>query len=324
MIRYSTGDLLESNTMALVNAVNCQGVMGKGIAYQFKKKFPKNFSYYKAACENNQLKIGDILTVAEYDRLIINFPTKDSWRLKSQYEFIEKGLNALRKEIIEKKISSISIPPLGCGNGGLDWLNVERMIIDTLGDLYSVEIVLFPPARNEKDFNEINLINIKHLLAYYAFNNLKDKKRYSLNTLFYMCQKISGYDFFNFTIRDGRAYSDDLDKVTEDIKYFKQRYGEDLDSVIDDFINTHLTRDMEREFKKIAPNLISNINFFNTFESKDEFSEIPYLLDCLLFGNKHIDPNDVNYDKNKKSVVNKMLDNGIIRENIFGQYELIY
>lgn len=323
MIKYCTGNLLESNTVALVNAVNCRGVMGKGIAYQFKKKFPKNFSDYKAACENNQLKIGDILTVYECGKLIINFPTKDSWRRDSQYEFIEKGLNTLRKEIIEKNIPSISIPPLGCGNGGLDWRNVEKMIIDTLGDLSSVEIVLFAPITNEKTFNNKDMMNIKHLIVYYAFDNLKDKKRYSLNSLFYMCQRISGYNFFNFSIKDGRVYSDDLDNITEDLKSFKHRYGENLGGVIDDYINTHLTRDMEQEFKKIAPNLISNIKFLNMLESKEEFSQIQYLLDFLLYGKKNIDPSDIENDKIKQSVAYKMLDNGIIKENIFGQYELV-
>lgn len=147
MIRYERGDLLHSHSVALVNAVNCHGVMGKGLAFQFKEAFPENYKIYREACKNGTFKIGSILIVEENNKLIVNFPTKDHWRQKSQYDFIARGLVQLKEEIISRGINSISIPPLGCGLGGLDWKVVEPMMTKTLGELESVDIVIFaPPA----------------------------------------------------------------------------------------------------------------------------------------------------------------------------------
>lgn len=121
MIRNERGNLLHSQTVELVNAVNCHGVMGKGIALQFKKAFPETYKIYREACKNGTFKIGSILTVEENNKLIVNFPTKDHWPRKSQYDFIARGLVQLKEEVISLGISSISIPPLGCGLGGLKW-----------------------------------------------------------------------------------------------------------------------------------------------------------------------------------------------------------
>ena len=137
MITYVTGNLLQSPAIALVNTVNTVGVMGKGIALQFKKAFPQNFEVYREACKNGELAIGKILAVKDRDllwgeKLILNFPTKTDWRLPSEYAYIERGLVALRDYIIIHHVESLAIPPLGCGNGGLDWLKVKPMIADAM------------------------------------------------------------------------------------------------------------------------------------------------------------------------------------------------
>ena len=115
--------MLEAETEALVNTVNTVGVMGKGIALQFKERFPMNFKIYKAACKKGEMLVGKMLVVKENtlngEKLIINFPTKTEWFKKSEYSYIEDGLKDLAKVIEENKIKSIAIPPLGCGNGGL-------------------------------------------------------------------------------------------------------------------------------------------------------------------------------------------------------------
>lgn len=323
MIIYSSGDIFESNTVALVNAVNCQGVMGKGIAYQFKEKFPENFIIYKVACDEDRFKIGDILITKENGKIIINFPTKDSWRKKSQYEYIEKGLLKLKEEIIQRNISSISIPPLGCGNGGLSWERVEDMIIKTFSNLDSVVITLYPPAMKNEKLKNKKLININHLFVYYAMSHLDDKKRYSLNTLFYLCQKLSQYNYFNFSIVHGRAYSSYLDEITNDIKKLKIEHGTNFDNFIDDFINTHLTKDMKDKFKKIVPELNLYIEFLNKLEEKEEFSELIYLVE-LLTDKEYLSNQEL--DRNKEItevVITKMLDAGIIQRNVFSQYELV-
>lgn len=150
MIQYVKGNLLESNAEALVNTVNTVGVMGKGIALQFRESFPENYRIYRNACRNKEFHVGEILIVEDSNlasgrKLIVNFPTKTHWKLPSEYSYIEQGLIALRREIINRKIRSIAIPPLGSHNGGLDWLRVKHMIETALADL-ECDIMLYEPS----------------------------------------------------------------------------------------------------------------------------------------------------------------------------------
>lgn len=149
MLHYITGNLLESNATALVNTVNTVGVMGKGIALQFKKQFPNNAKVYKKACKEKTFEIGDILVVREKgilngEQLIINFPTKKHWRNPSEYTYIEVGLKRLIGIIEEYSIESIAIPALGSGNGGLDWQKVKQLLIRYLSNL-DCEIYIYEP-----------------------------------------------------------------------------------------------------------------------------------------------------------------------------------
>ena len=148
MINFTKGDILASDCQALVNTVNTVGVMGKGIALQFKKRYPANYLLYKKACDNKELVIGQLLIVDEIDqqgeRVIINFPTKKHWRQKSEYSYIKEGLETLKAELLARKITSIAIPPLGCGHGGLDWTRVRQMIEEALGGL-DLRVVVYEP-----------------------------------------------------------------------------------------------------------------------------------------------------------------------------------
>ncbi|SEM26888.1 O-acetyl-ADP-ribose deacetylase (regulator of RNase III), contains Macro domain [bacterium A37T11] len=133
MIHYDSGNLLESKAEALVNTVNTVGVMGKGIALQFKNQFPHNFNVYEKACKDGEIGIGKLLVTEDKSllggkKIIINFPTKTNWRKPSEYSYIEAGLIDLVRIINEKNIKSIAIPPLGAGNGGLDWNIVKSLL----------------------------------------------------------------------------------------------------------------------------------------------------------------------------------------------------
>jgi len=150
MIEYKTGDILqEEDVEALVNTVNCVGVMGRGIALQFKKVFPDNFKAYAAACKREEVQPGKLFVFetgeALNPRYIINFPTKRHWRGMSRMEDIEAGLQALVEVINEKDIRSIAIPPLGSGMGGLHWPDVRNRIKQALQNLKDVEIIVFQP-----------------------------------------------------------------------------------------------------------------------------------------------------------------------------------
>jgi O-acetyl-ADP-ribose deacetylase (regulator of RNase III) len=149
MIITTTGDIIEADVDALVNTVNCVGVMGRGIALQFKKAFPDNYAAYELACKKHEVAPGRMLVFANgltFPRLIINFPTKEHWKGQSKIEFIESGLAALTEEVRANGIKSIAIPPLGCGLGGLDWDIVRPMIVSAFADLKDVEVLLYEPA----------------------------------------------------------------------------------------------------------------------------------------------------------------------------------
>ncbi|HXB09465.1 MAG TPA: macro domain-containing protein [Puia sp.] len=149
MIEYAIGNLLDADTDALVNTVNTVGVMGKGVALQFKEKYPLNFKIYADACKKGNVKIGEMLvtkdSTLEGEKIIINFPTKTEFYRKSQYRFIEEGLKDLLNVIDRYKIKSVALPLLGCGYGGLEWDKVRPMIEQHLGGS-EARIVVYEPS----------------------------------------------------------------------------------------------------------------------------------------------------------------------------------
>ena len=149
MIEFKSGDILKDDAEALVNTVNCVGVMGRGIALQFKKAFPANFKAYAAACKDDLVQPGRMFVFEtgrlEAPRYIINFPTKRHWRGKSRMGDIEAGLEALAETVREKGIRSISIPPLGSGLGGLEWSEVKQRIEAAMEPLTDVQVTIYEP-----------------------------------------------------------------------------------------------------------------------------------------------------------------------------------
>ena len=144
------GNLIESDVEALVNTVNTVGVMGKGVALQFKKAFPENFKKYEQAVKNKEVQIGKVFVTETgkftNPKYIINFPTKKHWRYPSKIEWVKEGLIDLRNFLTDNNIKSIAIPPLGCGNGRLRWNDVKPLIINSLSDISNLEILLFEPS----------------------------------------------------------------------------------------------------------------------------------------------------------------------------------
>jgi O-acetyl-ADP-ribose deacetylase (regulator of RNase III) len=149
-IKFTKGNLLEANVDALVNTVNTVGVMGKGIALMFKERFPANFREYEAACKAGEVRVGEMFVTAnnEFDgpRWIINFPTKEQWFRRTKLEWIESGMVALKNVIREKGIKSVAVPPLGCGNGGLNWKVVRPIIERELSELDDVDVIVYEPT----------------------------------------------------------------------------------------------------------------------------------------------------------------------------------
>jgi len=150
MLEFTTGNLLESDTEAVVNTVNTVGVMGKGIALMFKERYPQINAAYVEACKAKQLKAGEMFVTPTNEltgpKWVINFPTKKHWRHPSKLEWIEDGLTDLARVISEHDIGSIALPPLGCGNGGLDWAQVKSLIERFAENLPETKVIAFSPT----------------------------------------------------------------------------------------------------------------------------------------------------------------------------------
>lgn len=176
MITYLEGDIFNSPAQVIVNAVNTVGVMGKGIALEYKKRYPRMFKLYKEMCEKHTLKIGKLAIVYERDHWILLFPTKENWRYPSKPEYIEAGLDKFVKFYVEKQITSIAFPKLGCGNGELHWEDVKALMEKYLNKLpidiyvYLKSIDIKPEHRQVEEMTEWLKHNAKDL----SFDGLMD------------------------------------------------------------------------------------------------------------------------------------------------------
>jgi len=206
MIKFITGNIFESKAEALINTVNTVGVMGKGIALQFKKEFSYNFKEYAKACKEGKIGIGKLFVTKDRnldlgERIIINFPTKKHWKNPSEYSFIEEGLVDLKKVIEQYEIKSLAIPPLGAGNGGLHWSKVKEILIETLSDL-SIDIEIYEPNASivEKMKKErVKLTPARALMLYVLYDLVKHGQyvsEFSSEKVCYFLQEFGAREIF--------------------------------------------------------------------------------------------------------------------------------
>ncbi len=207
MIKYIIGNLFESTAEAIVNTVNTDGIMGKGIALQFKNLFPSNFKTYKDLCKNGGFNIGDLLVVKDQnietgEKTIINFPTKINWRKSSEYSYIVSGLKKLVKVIQKNKIKSIAIPPLGSGNGGLQWYKVKTLIEEHLKNIEDCEVIVYEPNNHVKEVlkkERVKLTPARGMLLYMLFELVKNGEfvsEFASEKLCYFLQRFGGKEYF--------------------------------------------------------------------------------------------------------------------------------
>jgi O-acetyl-ADP-ribose deacetylase (regulator of RNase III) len=206
MIQYITGNILDSTAQALVNTVNTMGVMGKGIALQFKKAYINNYKAYEKACKNNELQVGKMFVTIDSnttsgEKTIINFPTKTSWKKPSEYKYIEDGLENLVEVINTNKIKSIAIPPLGAGNGGLNWEKVKIIIEQKLAHL-NVDIYVYEPSLQIQEQlikERVKLTDARALLLYVLYDLVKNGEyvsEFSSEKVCYFLQKFGAKKYF--------------------------------------------------------------------------------------------------------------------------------
>lgn len=207
MIKYIVGNIFESKADALINTVNTVGVMGKGIALQFKKAYHNNFKAYVEACKRNEIEIGKVFIVKDSNlksesKYIINFPTKKDWRNPSEYSYIDAGLDDLVRVLKEYKIKSVAIPPLGAGNGGLEWEKVKKIIEQKLGKL-DIEIEVFEPTQLIKEQlkkERVKLTDARALLLYVLYDLVKNGEyvsEFSSEKVCYFLQRFGAKKYFN-------------------------------------------------------------------------------------------------------------------------------
>lgn len=206
MITYITGNILDSNAQALINTVNTVGVMGKGIALQFKKAYHNNYRNYTEACKRKEVKIGKLFVTKDSnlssgEKYIINFPTKTDWRKPSEYSYIEAGLNDLINVLSEHNIKSVAIPPLGAGNGGLEWEKVKKIIEHKLSIL-DADIIVYEPSHHIKETlkkERVKLTDARALLLYLLYDLVRNGEfvsEFSSEKVCYFLQRFGAKKYF--------------------------------------------------------------------------------------------------------------------------------
>jgi O-acetyl-ADP-ribose deacetylase (regulator of RNase III)/uncharacterized protein YwgA len=159
LVKLTKGDILQSRARAIVNTVNCVGVMGKGVALAFKHKYPAMYRDYVARCDKGEVEVGKPYPYTVEDHIVVNFPTKRHWRSISRISDIERGLRHLRSHLNEWGITSIALPPLGCGNGQLDWSVVGPTLHRHLST-FGIPVELYVPHEIALDDSQFSLVEI--------------------------------------------------------------------------------------------------------------------------------------------------------------------
>lgn len=292
--------MLDSDADALVNTVNTVGVMGKGIALQFKKRYPNNLKVYTKACKDGTFDTGQMLAVEDGDlmnrKLIVNFPTKKHWRSPSKYEYIETGLAALTKEIIERKIKSIAIPPLGCGNGGLDWKEVKSMMERHLSGL-DCDITIYEPnaqikqvlqKENEKKTAKLTSSNAMLLYLMFCYEDLGEQTSlFATNKLAYFLQEMGVPMKLSFKAHHYGPYTPQLNHVLYALngtflKGLEQNEAEPFEPLYLNYkrldeVRGHLNTQLESVQKKKLRSVVKLISGFESSYSLELLATVHFI-----------------------------------------------
>lgn len=277
MVTYMTGDLLKSDAQCLVNTVNCEGYMGKGIAYQFKLAYPNNNADYIKACRSGDLRVGKLHYFEENGKIIINFPTKDKWRANSKIEYVKDGLEELVLLIETLEITSIAIPPLGSGNGGLIWADVKPLIAQKLSAIANkVEIFIYEPSKNyvAKATAEPKL-SLSALVLMLIKLNLNQFDKLRLQKTAYLVDILSEQKYFNFTKHKFGPYDHAIEVISKSIKEFQHFHNVQSTSEAYEIAYRKLTSEsIDNKLQFFIPIVKYASDYVNKIESN-------YELECL-------------------------------------------
>ena len=295
MLEITSGDILKSNAHCLVNTVNCEGFMGKGIAYQFKKTFPNNNEDYIKACQTGKLRIGTLHFFQEDNKLIINFPTKDRWREKSKINYIQLGMKELSKLIIEKDIKSIAIPPLGCGNGGLKWSDVENIITTEMYPLSKErEIYIYSP--NALSYNASSRkapnMTMSHLILMQFKEKLNKFGKIRLQKSAYFFNKYLGKEYFKFEAHKYGPYAHSIEILSKNISEYQEYYKKNTKDSYQHLLNVLISEKIKKELNQSEKSIDRSIQFVNQYQTVDKLELAATI--CYIIENNEINStNDI-------------------------------
>ncbi len=334
MLQLVTGNMLESDADCLVNTVNCEGYMGKGIAYQFKLKFPENNRDYVKSCKNGSLKIGTIHSFREENKLIVNFPTKNKWREKTKIEYIHTGLSELKRFISFHGIKSVAIPPLGCGNGGLNWIDVKPVIIEYLEPLSkTVDIQLYEPSRNFDAVSEHPpKINVSHLVLMTLKGKLKKVSKLRLQKAAYFMNLFLEHKYFTFKGHKLGPYSYPIEILSKEIKEFQKYHNADTDEALEIALKTLISQSVNQKLDSFKEAMIQAAHFTNNIPADKDLellSSICFILESRekCFSEENIVREIKSWSQEKAdkfseadvlSCINYLLSKNIIEKDLMG------
>ncbi len=323
MISFKTGNIFESNAEALVNTVNTVGVMGKGVALQFKKAYYNNYKAYVEACKNNEIRIGKLFVfkdsnLSSGEKYIINFPTKKDWRKPSEYCFIEAGLDDLADIIKKYNIKSLAIPPLGAGNGGLEWEKVKRIIKQKLENIES-DVIVYEPTQQIKDKvkkERVKLTDARALLLYVLYDLVRNGEyvsEFSSEKVCYFLQKFGAEKYFNLDFKP-KFYGPYSGKVRFVLNMLNGSYVmgysdmnkkpfEPLTLVADGYDTVKFHVERKPELHNIAKNTTAFLTGFYSDYALELLSSIDYIsLNHNLFDKETITLQLENWSTRKRSL----------------------
>lgn len=269
MIEYTKGNMFDSGADCMVNTVNCEGFMGKGIAYQFKMRFPENFKSYEKACRSHKLTVGTMHYYVEDGITIVNFPTKDKWRADSKMEYIEDGMDAFVKILPQLNVKKIVIPPLGCGNGGLQWGDVKAVIerkLQNLSEQY--DFVIYEPSQNYRaKSKQPPKVSVSALVILDIRMQLEKANGLRLQKACYFTNYFYNDNYFKFDKYKYGPYSYAVDIVAKNLGEYQEYYAlENSEDTFNHIYQVICSVKTNRQYNKIHQAVKKAVAFVNEIE----------------------------------------------------------
>ncbi|MEG2439919.1 MAG: macro domain-containing protein [Acetivibrio sp.] len=338
MIKFVTGNIFESGADCLVNTVNCEGFMGKGIAYQFKMRFPQNNLDYVKACKSGMLHIGAIHYYKEDEIWVVNFPTKDKWREKSKIDYIEKGLEKLKLFIKNNNLKTIAIPPLGCGNGGLEWNVVKDLIVEKLNDIEKdYNILIFEPSQSyEVKPKNAPDISVSGLVVLQIGMSLNKRTAIRLQKTGYFINYFMEEEYFKFDKWKFGPYSYPIEIISKKLKEYQDYYNlSNSRDTYEQIYKVIVSRKTEEKLVKLNPAIKKATMYVNEISSDKKLEGVATVL-FIIKKNSQINEEGIinsfkewSEDKAKKftkkyiqECISYLEETNIIIKNICNEFEI--